>query len=352
MNILISVSTLAFGGAEKQAVLDANMLSVHHNVVFLTFKNGELAAQLKPEVQLIVVHKTNYIATAWRVLRSLKKNKIDVIHAHLFAPMVLTTLASIISGASVIWNFHSHAYEDSAKSRPGQKYLAKLPMVKKILFPANELKEYYLQEGYDFSEKKSLVFFNSTQVNSNVLIEKKSNQNNIIGFIGRVIPLKRLNLLVDLADELLRRGINDIEIWIVGDGPDRKRIEAYAEEKKVSHNVKFLGFQNDTVKYYEQFDIFILPSEEEVLSLALIDAGMLGIPSVAFNVGGNNDIIDNDETGFIVASKEQLFNKVEELIKNEELRRNMGKLSKERCLKKFSAETREKKLLSLYEEVV
>jgi L-malate glycosyltransferase len=352
MNILVSVSTLAFGGAEKQAVLDANMLSSHHTVFFLTFKNGELATQLRPEIKLLLVDKTNYIVTAWRVLKILKKYKIDIVHAHLFAPMVLSSLASIFSRASIIWNFHSHSYEDSAKARPGQKYLAKLPTVKKILFPANELKEYYLHEGYNFSEKKSLIFYNSTQVDGKINIEKIQNQNNVIGFIGRVIPLKRLHLLVDLAAELLRRKVDNFEIWIIGDGPDRKRVEAYADEKKIGHKVKFLGFQSDTIKYYQQFDIFILPSEEEVLSLALIDAGMLGVASIAFDVGGNRDIVDDNETGFIVSSEGQLFDRVEELLKSEDLRIKMGSVSKERCLKKFGSETREKNLLSLYDEVV
>ena len=354
MNILIIVSSLAFGGAEKQVIEDANLLSKENNVYVLTFNNGPLVKLLNPSICLIHIVRTDYFRTSIKVASVIRKNNISVVHAHLYAPMVLSALAGIITGVPVIWNFHSHAYENSFKGKMLHKYAAKLPSVKKILFPANELNEYYASEGYGFSRQKCKIAYNSGQIMESSLRRNSDVQNTIthIGFIGRVIPLKRLNLLIELAMFLQSKGYQNFVIDIVGDGSDLSNLVQITNNMHLEPLITFHGFQQDTLSYYRQFDIFAFPSGEEVLSLSLIDAGLAGLPSVAFNVGGNNEIVNDGVSGYLVKTPVEFFNRINELLDDTILRDKLGANAYTYCLSKFSPEARLSYLKSLYAEVI
>ncbi len=352
MKVAILISSLRFGGAEKQAVIDAQLLAKAHDVVFITFKDGVLSAQLPESVEYIELKKTDYLSTAWRLARLLRERKVDVIHAHLFAPMLISGLATLFCGAVAVWNFHSHAYQDAQKGRLAHGLVSKLAGVKRILFPANELKEYYQSENFTFPEKKQTIFFNSGQFWDRQHYEDASNGSVTVGYVGRVIPLKRVHLLVQLACQLKKEGMNGFRISIVGDGIALPEVRAEARSKGVLDVIDFHGFQPNTQQYYQKFGIFTLPSEEEVLSLSLIDAQLIGLPCVAFDVGGNADIVENEKSGYIVREEEEFIHRIKELIKEEALRQRMGRRAIEQSTEKFSQRARLENLEKLYQSVL
>jgi len=116
--------------------------------------------------------------------------------------------------------------------------------------------------------------------------------------------------------------------------------------------VNFHGFQPDTQKYYRDFSIFALPSREEVLSLSLIDAQLTGLPCVAFDVGGNTDIIENGVSGYIVSEERAFLEKIKALAKDKALRQEMGKKAIEQSTEKFSQKARYENMVKLYESVL
>jgi len=349
-NLLIFVSSLNFGGAEKQAVEDCNLLSEEHQVFVLTFKNGPLSEQLKPSVKLIIIRKKNYLRNVLKIASLIRKYKISVIHTHLYAPMVLTAFAGKLTHVPVIWNFHSHAYENSIKGKMLHKYAGRLSAVKAILFPATELEKYYEREGYNFEKKKCRIAYNSGQdFDPKPRMVNELNSDSIhIGFVGRIISLKRIPLLIELSQYLLDKEINNFKIDIVGDGKELENYRQSVKDKSLESHIVFHGFQQDTSFFYRRFNIFALPSEEEVLSLSLIDAGLAGLPSVAFNVGGNHEIIEDGKTGYIVNSKELFFEKITNLIKDNALRQKLGDNAYMNCVSKFSPPSRLAFLLNLY----
>lgn len=344
MNILLLVSSLNFGGAEKQAVLDANMLAGSAKVYLGMFEDGDLRELLSDQVEVVKFEKDGYLSTAGRLARFIKEKKISVVHNHLYAPMIISALASIRVKVPVIWHFHGHHFE---VRRLPLNILSKLPTVKRAVFVCSALARYFEKE-YWFPKKKISVLYNSSQIRK--LPELKPKDNVLrIGFIGRVVKLKRIQYLVALATHLKHKGINDFEIMIVGDGPERQKLEDFAKDGKVADKVKFLGFRTDIEQLYNQFDLFVLPSEEEALSLALIDAGMCGIPSLAFDVGGNSEIIKHGETGFIVNSVDELKEKTMLLYQDESLRQKMGEKAAE-FTSIFNEENHRNSLLELYRQ--
>jgi L-malate glycosyltransferase len=347
MNILILISTLNYGGAEKQVMLDANMLSKEHTIYLCTFYGGPLEGQLSDKVRKTQVKKSSYFTTAIRIARLVKKNDIQIIHAHLFASSVIAALASLICKVKVIWHMHGHRYEDENNGQRTLSLLSKLPQVRKLLFVSTELIGYFADQGYKFPAKKCMLMFNSSQLQASKKT-RSDGDNFVIGFIGRLVELKRVEFLLELAAWMKAKGLSDFCIDIVGDGPELKKLKEMSLQLKVDDKVNFRGFQSDTASYYATFDLFILPSREECLSLALIDAGMLGIPSIAFQVGGNDEIIKQGETGYIVNQKEELFEKTYYLYTNKNERISMGKAAGSYCSSVFGEEHHLKALLSVY----
>jgi len=348
LNVLFIISSLRYGGAERQTVIDANHFSENHNVTVVTFYRGELENLLNKNIKFILLEKKGYINTSKRLRKILIEEKIDIVNASLFASMIISVMASCKLDMPVIWFFHSHEYDMELKSRLAFKYYSKKGCLKKILFVSEELKNHF--GGYGFSSEKTDILYNNYTVRD--AEENTDKESKItIGNIGRLIELKRTEYLVELAEYLINLNITNFRIVITGDGPERKKLESLAETKQVSGYISFEGFRDDVEKYYNRFDIFALPSREECLSISLIDACIKAIPSVAFDTGGNNEILLNGKTGFLVNEKQEFFEKVKKLITDSEKREKLGSSAREYCKEKFSSKVRFEKLEGIYNKL-
>ncbi|MFW5983569.1 MAG: glycosyltransferase family 4 protein [bacterium] len=344
MNILIVVSSLSYGGAEKQAVSDANWLSDKHNVTLATFAGGPQKELLNERVNYLEMKKNGYLKTAGALAKYIQKEKIDVVYASLFAPMIISALSTFWHGGKVIWAFHSHEYDIPLKSKLSFALLSRLPRVKKIVFVSKELKSFF-RKRFLLPVKKLHVLYNASSVEPAKNINRhKTNKTFNIGYVGRLVELKRVEYLVELARYLKEQNFHNFIIHIVGDGPEKEKLQQQSEKLQVKEHIKFHGFQEKVQPFYDQFDLFINPSSEECLSIALIDAGMRGVTAIAFDVGGNNEIVLNEKTGYIVHSKNELFEKVKKITQKEELKNYFQYNALQHCNKFFSTETHLKNL--------
>jgi glycosyltransferase involved in cell wall biosynthesis len=121
----------------------------------------------------------------------------------------------------------------------------------------------------------------------------------LIGAIGRLWPQKRYKDLI-WATELLKAIRDDVHLLIVGDGPQRERLERYAEQVTVQDRVHFLGERDDVPQVMAHLDCFWLGSGYEGQSNALMEAMSAGVPVVATDIAGNRDLVVPDKTGYLV----------------------------------------------------
>lgn len=349
MNILIVISSLSYGGAEKQAVIDANLLSGYYNVSLCYFHEGPLRELINEKVKTICIQKGIYPVTALRLRKIAIENQIQIIHASLFASMIISALSSGFSDRKILWHFHSHEYDLPFLNRLLLSVLSRLPSVRKLIFVSTELR-IDLTRRFRLPDSKTDLLYNTSSLNpvSNV---KKDHFTFTIGYIGRLVELKRVHLLVEAATFLLKKGFADFHMMIIGDGQERLMLEELTKKNGVETFFEFTGFQSDTEKYYNEMDIFALPSGEECLSMSAIDAGVKGIPIVAFDVGGNSEIIDSGNTGYIVTTKEEFFEKIYYLAVNKIIREQMGEAAYIYCSDKFGKEKHLAQLNALYEEL-
>lgn len=115
-------------------------------------------------------------------------------------------------------------------------------------------------------------------------------------YAGRLEKIKGVSLLID-AIKLLEN--EDIEVTVVGDGSQRKRLEEQVDSLHLREKVRFEGFQTDVKPWMETANIFVYPSKMEIFGISLVEAMAFRCICVANAVGGIPEIIQDGENGFL-----------------------------------------------------
>jgi len=120
----------------------------------------------------------------------------------------------------------------------------------------------------------------------------------VIGIVARLQWQKGVERLIQ-AFSSLRQTPSPLYLLIVGDGPDRSRLERLAREKSITDRCVFTGYCSNTEAMYPTMDLFVLPSLWEGLPLTVLEAWNAGIPVVAANVSGTRDVIEDNINGYL-----------------------------------------------------
>lgn len=110
---------------------------------------------------------------------------------------------------------------------------------------------------------------------------------------------------------------------LMGDGPEATK---FHQQAQAIPGISFLGHQKDPLHVMAQADVFVHPTYHEGFSVALVEAGMIGLPIIATAVGGNKEIIQNEETGLLVPPRntEALRHAMNHLLQDDALRTTLG----------------------------
>lgn len=165
----------------------------------------------------------------------------------------------------------------------------------------------------------------------------------VIGTIGRLDPLKNQTALVEAFLAVLAKRPElraRLRLVIVGDGPERGKIESALARAHASNLAWLPGFRDDTPQLYRSFDLFVLPSRREGISNTLLEAMASGIPVIATRVGGNPEILPEGVAGRLVATEsEAMAAAIIDYIDWPELRGAHGRGGRAHILRGFSLET-------------
>lgn len=164
-------------------------------------------------------------------------------------------------------------------------------------------------------------------------------------FVGRMIQDKGIIELIEAYKRLKKK--YDIELVLAGEGPLFKKIK---EENK---DIIFTGSlkNEDVMKLYNSIDIFINPSYSEGLPTTVLEAGLMKCAVVATDVGGTSEIIEDGKEGLLCKPEvTDIVEKLEILIKNKNLRKQLGENLHNKVIKQFSWENTTKQLLDIIEK--
>ena len=150
--------------------------------------------------------------------------------------------------------------------------------------------------------------------------------------VGRLNKQKGYDILLKTHNELLKEGL-DYNLYILGEGEERKKLEQYIKDNNIEKNTFLLGFKRNPYPYIKEADIFISSSRYEGYPLVICEAICLEKPIIATKCTGPNEILEGGKYGLLaeVESIESLKENMKKLILSKELRKKYSELSKERA---------------------
>jgi glycosyltransferase involved in cell wall biosynthesis len=169
---------------------------------------------------------------------------------------------------------------------------------------------------------------------------------------ANLVRRKGVDVLLDAVAALARRA--PCVLWIAGDGPERAALEAAAARLGVADRVRFLGRRSDVPDLLEACDVFALPSRNEGLGVAALEAMARGRPVVASAVGGLGEAVVANVTGILVPPGDApaLATALERLIADPALARRLGAAGAKRVAEHFRAEQMVAAYEALYREIL
>lgn len=364
MNILFITTHLNVGGIAKYVLTLAAALKKRGHNIIVASSGGDLVGELeKSGIKHLYIGintkselSPKIIFVLRDVLKIIKNNNIEIIHAHTRVTQVVAYLASKI--AKVPYTATAHGFYKKRLGRLffkcfGDKTIAISEPVK------NGIVETFKISPSDISTIHTgidLVKFLKTYSDE----EKNRIKNKfgikgspIIGTVGRLSEEKGQIYLLKAFKGVLENGFPEANLIIVGDGKIKEGLKNYVSVNNLGSKVFFLGTVKDTPEILSILDIFTLPSLKEGLGLSLIEAMAAGIPSVATLVGGIPDLIKNNESGILVSAEDEtaLCDGILKLLKNKDLAAKVASNGKAFAKENFSIDDMARKVEEFYKKI-
>ena len=272
----------------------------------------------------------------------LTDKKIDIIHCHQYTPYVYGVLAAFFHNTKVVFTEHGRFHPDrhSWKRRLINPLLG---MTTTAITAISAATKEALAHHEWFRKSAIQVVYNGIESTE---VPSPSRQKNelgltedhiVFGTITRFDQIKNLPMMITAFSKVYEEN-SHARLLLVGDGDQRSAAESLVASLSLDKAVIFTGFQTDTKKYMSMIDVYVLSSFSEGTSMTLLEAMSFSTCSVVTAVGGNVEIIKNNENGFVVESEntDQLANTMRLLSNNPELRQKMGKAAKATFSRKFA----------------
>ncbi len=297
----------------------------------------------------------------------IKKEHPDIIHTHTAKAGALGRLAGILYNltaarnkkAKLIHTFHGHifgGYFGKIKARFFiliEKLLALFSY--RIIIVSQRLKQELISLGIG-GDKKIAVIPLGFELEGILNMPPRSDNTINAGIVGRLVPVKNHIFFLEAA----RKVIDDnpglaIKFKIIGDGELRQKLQDYAKNLALNSHIEFLGWQKDLVSIYSGIDIVALTSLNEGTPVSLIEAMASARAVIATDVGGVRDLLGEDaERGILVKPQDfsAFTDALNRLIKDNDLRREIGLRAREFVRERFTKERLIKDIENLYLGVV
>ncbi|PHR96481.1 MAG: glycosyl transferase family 1 [Blastopirellula sp.] len=368
IKILLIIPTLDQSGAEKQLALLASRLpkdqfEVH--VCALT-RSGPYEDVLREAGIPVTVIGKSWKADPfayWRLRKFIQQLKPDIVHTWLFAAnsygrkaALAAKVPHIICGERCVdpWKAGYELFIDRYLDRSTDK----------IAVNSSGIQDFYVHKKRDANkfvvipngiEAPELPSPDVLSVRKKALLEELGLplDSRLLCTVGRLWPQKNMKDII-WAMDIMQRVRDDTHLLIIGEGPQRWRLERFAQQANVGPRVHFLGHRDDVRELLPLTDCFLLASGYEGQSNALMEAMAAGLPAVVSDIPGNRDLVIHEETGFTVpvghrAEYGRLANKI---LEDDQLRSKFGTNARQRILDHFTIDQMIQGHVDLYQQVM
>lgn len=298
---------------------------------------------------LCIPYRRLSINSLFKLRYFVKKHNISIIHSHGRGAGFYSRLLKLLyPKCKVIHTYHGLNNNLSFLKKIiyyGIEYI--FSYLTNLSINVSEGEKQIAKSNYILNEKKSVVVYNGTKDHGHIHQPIGDHTEIKVISITRFSYPKNMKSSLRIAKAL--RGYGNIKFVWVGDGEDRILLEE--EAKRLNLNIDFVGFSTEPYKYLFQSNIFLSTSLHEGLPYALIEASSVGLPIVASNVIGNNEVVQNQYNGFLFNSEEEACRNILTFYEQRDLLQAMGANSRKFYEKNFTEEKMIKSLVNCYERI-
>jgi glycosyltransferase involved in cell wall biosynthesis len=336
--------TLLIGGLPEESEADSLYILEQYGVKPLILEEMKRKPSFKSDRQAYL-----------KIKEIIKEFKPDIVHTHASKAGALGRKAAHACKVPiVIHTFHGHVFHSYfGKTKTYLYKTIERNLAKKstgIVAISAQQKEELSQIHKICSENKIKVIplgFDLDKFRVNLSADKIETRKEYnlfedevaVAIVGRLAPIKNHYLFLEVAKNILSKGVKNVRFFIVGDGELKSEISTLANEinKEFGEKIVLTSWIKDVDKFNAGMDIICLTSNNEGTPVSLIEAQASNIPVVTTDVGGIRDIVLEGETGFIVpkGNVEAFEDKLTVLIKNKEIRQKMSQNGWEFVREKF-----------------
>lgn len=292
MKVLHVITGLGIGGAELQ--LRSILQHTRHDADVVSLYNpGDVARMLSDDgirVRDMGMTSNTQVGIVLRLRDLIRAGGYDVVHTHLYRACVYGRIAARLAGARVVvstehsigethlerrrmsWGVRA-LYLGTEKCSDATIAVSETVAQRLVRWGLPSQKLTVIPNGVDF-DRVAFDPIGGNGVRRELGIAQDAY---VIGVLGRLDPNKRFGLVIRAAAGLLGPGI---KLLIIGDGPDRARLEELANECDVSEHVLFSGQRHDVASTLSAMNLFVASSEQETFGLSVLEALANGIPAL------------------------------------------------------------------------
>lgn len=309
IKLCLIIPTLERGGAEKQLSLLAKGLdpAAFDTTVMVLTRSGPLESELRAagvRVDVIGKHATGDPIAWYKLYTKLKKLQPDIVHTWLFAANAY--------GRSAAKAARVRAVVGSERSVDPWKGTWQLS-IDRFLAKRTQGISTNSQGVVDFYDSKGIARSNFTVIPNGIPPRDPAKDisreeafrrlgiplhHKLILSIGRLWAQKGYKDLIWSA-EMLRVLRGDISYVVIGDGPERQRLEEYSDNIRAAREVYLVGHRDDAAQILPHADLLWNGSLYEGQSNVLLEAMQAGVVTLATDIPGNQDLVDNEQTGIL-----------------------------------------------------
>ncbi len=348
MKILYVITGADIGGAQKHVLYLADWFSRNgHDVRVVVGEDGPFIKELNDrhvEVTVIPIPRTIHIVqdlkALWKLVRYLHREKFDVVHSHSSIAGILTRIAGFLNRVEHnIFTAHGFVFTDPTLSKKKKwVYLLLEKMCSWISTQIITVSAFDYQKGLEagINQHKMHVIPNGIP-NETIIslpdwqqkqVRLAQQDKRIIGFVGRFASEKNLDMLIRVAAHFKKHQQENIEFWLLGDGPLFDHYQAEISRQELTSFIQLKGEQEHVSDWMDRMHVLVITSHKEGLPYVLLEACGRGLPVISTDVGGIKEVVDPQNNKNILVKindDEAMYQRLLSLLSDDPYREEQGK---------------------------
>ena len=299
MKIVHVVYSLEMGGAE---ILVAQLCRLQrtngHDVSVCAYSNlGPLGEVLRAEgIRVHVLGEAAFTRTFMRFLREFRSTRPDIVHCHNPAPTLQAAIGARLAGVKCIVSTR-HSLVAPPYETASEVAYSFVSLFCDWIVGICDITCENLRNAPLAQRNRIIRVYNGVDRLQLTPTEHRPKKNGLtLLFVGRLAEIKDLPTMIK-AVAIALPVVPDLQLWIVGHGIMREKLEALARQLGIADCVTFWGERLDVAHFFSAADVYAMSSVSEGLPMSLLQAMSLGLPALVTDVGGMAEVVRNARCG-------------------------------------------------------